>query len=166
MPHKKLLITAIIAGDILIAAYLFLIHWSPENASRRAQDSFIEAIATRDTKHLAKSISPTYADTWGMNQANVEEGFREILKGFISTAPEWTEESDTLENDTATFTGRLRLKGRALPFGQLVQSRLNSTKAPFTFTWQREGTPWTWKLTKLENEDLHIPKNIHHTLDL
>ena len=166
MTRKKLIITAVILGNLLIGSYLYFVRWTPENASRRAQDSFIEAIAKRDTKHLAKSISPSYADAWGMNGADVEEGFREILKGFISTVPEWSEESDTLENGTATFTGRLRLKGRALPLGQLVQTRLDSTKAPFTFTWQREGPPWAWRLIKVENDQLRIPKNIDSILDI
>ncbi len=59
------------------------------------------------------------------------------------------------------YTSRLAISGKGIgPGATAVMRQLNSLKAPFTFTWEKQGfLPAGWRLIEMDNPD--IPDEIY-----
>lgn len=139
-----------------ILGFLFGYQWQPETQVRRVQMALIQAGEGSNERALEKLISPTYADPWGLNRAQLIQAFREVRGQFLvlQVIPSDVEIRIDPSSGTAKLSSKIEFQGNG-PYASVIKSEVNALTTPWIFTWQKEGgMPWKWKLTRLENPGL------------
>ena len=151
MKKRALATAAVLAALALYAAWL----WQPARQVRLHTAHFLGAVERRQWDRAQTFVADNYSDRWGHDKEFVLRESREIFRQFIFL---------TIQSDPAppTFAGRdaeirtpIKLAGNGSPIAQLVVEKVNTLRAPFTFTWHRTGwQPWAWQLTRIDQPDI------------
>lgn len=153
---KVLVVAAALA---VLAGYLFLVRWRPENQARRCHAGWIESVAAGDHDGFAAPVSDGYGDQWGFSRDDVITAIREASRQFFSLTATWDETGFEAGGDEAALTGTIRLDGRGNLIGQEIVSRVNRETEPFTFVWRRASwKPWDWRLVRISHPRLRVPE--------
>ncbi len=150
----------VLAAVLLAAGWVGLQFRDPEAHVLKRQTRLLKAITEKDLAGFASLVSEGYGDDWGFTRETVCLAMDDVSSQFISLQIDPQKETLTVSGDRAHFTARLRVDGRSLTapgIGMLSMSA--SVQEPYVFTWQKESFwPWSWRLVKIENPGLTIPK--------
>lgn len=155
---------------ILIPAITVLIVWlalpymaSPEKQVEKRQQDLIDGAARRSWREVEEMIAADYQDEWKQKREDAVGTARQLLSGFLVLDMEWKQESLTVTGNTAQAKGMVTMDGKGMGGSELVMNRVNQVKAPWIFTWRKDGPkPSDWKLISVSNEELagmKIPKD-------
>jgi len=156
----NLKIAGILSGLLAVSVMLFSLWlWQPERQVLKHHEHFLRAAANRDWTRLAGFLDDSYADRWGHNKESVVSNSREVLSQFFGLNIADEETDCYIEGNTGTVSCKLTLHGNGTPVAEYAVSEVNRLTTPFTFQWiRRSWKPWDWKLTRVDNPQLHIPQ--------
>lgn len=154
---------------ILIPAIIVLIVWwflpsmaSPEKQVENRHEDLIAAASRRSWREVEEMMAADYQDEWEQKREDAVITARELLSGFLVLEIKWEQKSLTVTGNTAETTGLITMEGKGMGASEIVMDRVNHVKAPWVFTWRKDGPkPTDWKLISLSNEELagmKIPK--------
>ncbi len=155
---------------ILIPAITVIIVWlvlpyldSPEKQMEKRHLALISAASHRSWREVEEMIAADYKDEWEQKREDAVNTARQLLSGFLVLDMEWKQESLTIIGNTAQAKSMVTMDGKGMGGSELVMNRVNQVKAPWVFTWRKDGPkPTDWKLISVSNEELSgmkIPKD-------
>lgn len=155
---------------ILVPAVIVLIVWlvlpylaSPEKQVEKRHQALIAAASRRSWRQVEEMIAADYQDEWKQKREDAVTTAREILSGFLVLDMTWHPESLKVIGNTAQAKGAITMDGKGMGVSEIVMDRVNHVKAPWVFTWRKDGSkPTDWKLISVSNEELagmKIPKD-------
>ncbi|CAN5898679.1 hypothetical protein BH11VER1_BH11VER1_29420 [soil metagenome] len=155
---------------ILVPAVIVLIVWlilpyldSPEKQLEKRHQDLISAASRRSWKEVEEMIAADYKDEWEQKREDSVTTARQLLSGFLVLDMTWKQESLSIIGNTAQAKGLVTIDGKGMGGSEFIMDRVNRVKAPWVFTWRKDGTKRTdWKLISVSNEELagmKIPKD-------
>lgn len=152
---RKLLSWVLILAVMAFCAWWLYPYLLPTSAKvSRVQAQILKKAAHHDWDKVASMVAEDYRDPAGMNKQEAMQTAKEILNAFLTLEFEWTNETVTVEDQKATVTGTLRMKGMGPAGGGAIIERVNKIEKPWTFVWQRDPmSALVWRLTSVSNAE-------------
>lgn len=156
--------TLLIAAGVALGIFLLwaVWFWQPERTVTRAFESLVAQVERRNWDAVAKKISDSYEDRWGMNREEAislgSEGLRHFL--FLEIEPADPLKITTREDGAIEIQTPLRISGTGSAIAAMIIDRGNALPGDFQFVFQKESwKPWDWRLVFLDQPQLEF----HHT---
>jgi len=144
------LLTAITAVSVIRST-------SPTQQIDKKQAALLEGIAKRSRGKVEKLIATDYKDRWEFDKEDAVTAFLDLGSQFMVLAVQSIDPKTDIAGDdkNATVTTRLQIAGSGSPLAQMIITRSNKLKEPFTFHWQKQSWwPGSWRLIEVDNPDL------------
>ena len=144
---------AVLAAAALYAAWL----WQPARQVRLHTAHLLGAVERRQWDRVQTFVADNYSDRWGHDKEFVLRETREVFRQFLFLTIQSDPAPPALDGTDATIGTPLKLAGSGSPVAQFAVEKVNTLRAPFTFTWHRASwRPWDWRLTRVEQPELEI----------
>lgn len=147
----------ILAVNLAISAIWFV--WpflkSGKTQALDQHQRLVSVVAHRNWKQTLALLADDYHDTWDMKREEAISVGHEILQSFIVLNLEWQTASITIDGNTATVSGMIKISGSGLGFTSEIINKVNNLHEPFIFIWRKDGwKPGDWRLVKLTQPEL------------
>lgn len=149
----------LVSVAIVLAVIGFMRFAAPERQIEKKQATLIRGIEQRKRSKVEKLIADNYSDRWGFDKSDAVTAFLDIGSQFVMLGITEIDPEHKIADDTATVTTHLKIDGTGSPVANLVIRRNNQLKTPYVFEWKKQSWwPGSWRLVKVDNEDL--PENL------
>ena len=163
-----------IFAALAIALYCFWL-WEGERQVARHTENLFRRIEQKKWSGLANLIADDYRDQWNNDRGLLLERMRLVLGAVRDFRINATDIDIECKIDNGTggnrapstgkpgrigvWRGKILIEIGDAEFGAVVKEQINSLTAPFELQWRCvSGKPWDWKLIRVSNPDLEIPK--------
>ena len=149
------IVIAVLVAIVLLVVWA-VIHYSAEKVVRRQQAALLQGIEKRSAARISRLMAQHYDDRWDFTRQDAVDTMLDAGSQFLVLVVRGEEDGFERDGKTATISMHLSVSGNPIgPVGNEVVRRVNSLKKPFRFTWEKQNfLPTSWRLVKLDNEDL------------
>ncbi|MDB6133325.1 MAG: hypothetical protein JWM59_1568 [Verrucomicrobiales bacterium] len=150
MSRRTFILLALLPALIYVAFHFL----SPSRQLAASQNRLLSAIASKNAETVGKLLDPNYSDQWGFQSKD----WPGILQDLRTLAPvlEITAREPHIDADNGVVETLLTVKGQG-PAAESMQTQAATLKNT-RFIWKRASwTPWSWRLTGIQNPDIEIP---------
>ena len=121
------------------------------------QKAFLIAIEEGDNSAWNSLLSESYLDQWEFSKSNAMVALQDVRSQLIGLHIKWESESTMIDEGRGSLQGKMQFEATGFFATDFITSRVNSLDAPWVFQWRKESwLPWSWKLVRIENEDLNL----------
>lgn len=132
--------------------------WAAENQVRLHSEHLVHQVERRNWNAVGEFIAPEYRDDWGHDRAQLLNRLRFVGRFFFDLTITTSAERIQVRVPEGAWQAQIHLEGRGEAAGEIT-ARVNRLTTPFVLRWERaSGKPWDWKLVKVTNETLEIPR--------
>jgi hypothetical protein len=154
---RKYALAAIVAA-LALALYLHWL-WQPERQARLHTTHFLKKVEQRNWESARAFLADDYRDRWEHDRDSALADAREVFRQFLFLTIENRTDFITLTSATANTQTVVKITGRGGPVADLVMERVNTLRAPFTFTWRHASQkPWDWRLIRIDQPELGLDR--------
>lgn len=132
---------------------------TPEQQLRDRQQTFLNAVESRDWGEVRSMLTDDYRDDYGNDRESAVEGARQVLGSFFNLTLKPRIVQLQVLPDLAMVKMQIRIEGRGAGFSEAVVAQVNSIEEPWFFHWHKKGRwPWDWRIVQIHNDGLHVPR--------
>ncbi len=162
MTRKTILLAASILA--LLAAAWCVFEFQPRRQIQKATERLLTDVENRDWDDVRDTLSPDYADAWGLDRSGIIElasqGFSQFF--YLEITPtDWQIALTGDDSPRATVSVKLAFQGNGTGLAQLALGRLQAIDEPFVFHWRKESwQPWSWHLYSAGQPELRLSRDL------
>jgi hypothetical protein len=134
--------------------------WAAERQVQLHSEHLVAAIEKRDAADVAAFIDESYRDDWGDDRELLLQRVRALLQLLRNIHVNATAPAIAVTGGEGRWTARVTITADG-EFAPAVSERVNAVTTPFELFWRkRSWKPWDWKLVRVANPTLEIPRGL------
>lgn len=154
-PRSQILIIGGISAAIVL--YNLLFEWPASIQVPLKQQAFLVAVEEGDNAAWDHLLSESYRDQWEFSKSNALVALQDVRSQLIGIKIDWNADATFVDEGEGTLRGSMKVEATGFFGTDFITSRINRLDAPWVFHWRKESwRPWSWKLVRIENEDLSL----------
>ena len=145
-------------GLAVVVGFFLIWLWQPDRQVNRHAANLLRRTQARNWNGVASLLATDYSDQWGDDRTVVLARLREIFRYIPNAQLMAIDPVARVENEKGIWRAKIVIQGEGELVG-VIEERVNSLATPFELEWRHDsGKPWDWKLVRVGNPELELPK--------